>query len=45
MELKARQHMLQGKADIMEDSSISRFFNRQLEVWTDARHASATSSM
>ena len=38
MELKARQHMLQGKADIMEDSSISRFFNRQLEVWADARH-------
>lgn len=38
MELKARQHLLQGKADIMEDSSISRFFNRQLEVWTDARH-------
>ena len=38
MELKARQHLLQGKANIMEDSSISRFFNRQLEVWTDARH-------
>lgn len=38
MELKARQHLLQGKADIMEDSSILRFFNRQLEVWTDARH-------
>ena len=38
MELKARQHLLQGKADIMEDSSISRFFNRQLEVWADARH-------
>lgn len=38
MELKARQHLLQGKADIMEDSSISRFFNRQLEVWTNARH-------
>ena len=38
MELKASQHLLQGKADIMEDSSISRFFNRQLEVWTDARH-------
>ena len=38
MELKARQHLLQGKADIIEDSSISRFFNRQLEVWTDARH-------
>ena len=38
MELKARQQMLQGKADIMEDSSISRFFNRQLEMWEDARH-------
>lgn len=38
MELKARQQMLQGKADIMEDSSISRFFNRQLEMWKDARH-------
>ena len=38
MELKARQQMLQGKADIMEDSSISRFFNRQLERWEDARH-------
>ena len=38
MELKARQQMLQGKADIMEDSSISRFFNRQLETWEDARH-------
>ncbi len=38
MELKTRQQMLQGKADIMEDSSISRFFNRQLEMWEDARH-------
>ena len=38
MELKARQQMLQGKADIMEDSSISRFFNRQTEKWADARH-------
>ena len=38
MELKARQQMLQGKADIMEDSSISRFFTRQLEMWEDARH-------
>ena len=37
MELKARQQMLKGKADIMEDSSISRFFNRQLEKWEDAR--------
>ena len=38
MELKARQQMLQGKADIMEDNSISRFFNRQLEKWEDVRH-------
>ncbi len=38
MELKARQQMLQGKADIMEDSSISRFFNRQLETWEEVRH-------
>ena len=38
MELKARQQMLQGKADIMEDSSFSRFFNRQMEKWADARH-------
>lgn len=38
MEMKARQQMLQGKADIMEDSSISRFFNRQMEKWADARH-------
>ena len=38
MELKARQQLLKGKADIMEDSSTSRFFNRQLEKWTDARH-------
>ena len=38
MELKARRQMLQGKADIMEDSTISRFFNRQLEKWDDARH-------
>ncbi len=38
MELKARQQMLRGKTDIMEDSSISRFFNRQLETWEEARH-------
>ncbi len=38
MELKARQQMLQGKEDIMEDSSILRYFNRQLELWDDARH-------
>ena len=38
MELKARQQMLQGKADMIVDSSISRFFNRQLEKWEEARH-------
>ena len=38
MELMARKQIMQGKADIMEDSSISRFFNRQLEKWADARH-------
>ena len=38
MELKARQQILQGKPDIMDDSSISRFFNRQLETWEEARH-------
>ncbi len=37
MELKARQQMLQGKVDIMDTSSLSRFFNRQLELWDDAR--------
>ena len=37
MELKARRQMLEGKTDIMEDSSISRFFTRQLEKWEDAR--------
>lgn len=36
MELKARQQMLQGKVDIMEDSGIARFFNRQLETWEEA---------
>ncbi len=44
MELKARQQMLQGKADIMEDSSISRFFNRQLEMGGRSPSLTATSS-
>lgn len=37
MELKARQQMLQGKIDVMEDSSLSRFFNRQMEKWDTVR--------
>ncbi len=36
MEIKARQQMLLGKADITEDTSLQRFFNRQLETWDDA---------
>lgn len=37
LEISARRRMLQGKADILADSSLHRFFNRQLEMWDDAR--------
>lgn len=37
LEISARRRMLQGKADIQADSSLHRFFNRQLEMWDDAR--------
>ena len=37
LEISARQQMLKGKSDIMADSSLHRFFNRQLETWEDAR--------
>ena len=37
MEVIARQQMHQGKEDISDDSSLQRFFNRQLETWDDAR--------
>ncbi|MGN0068123.1 MAG: DUF4922 domain-containing protein [Prevotella sp.] len=37
MELKARQQMVSGKLDIAVDSSLQRFFNRQLEKWQCAR--------
>ena len=37
MEISARQQMLSGKADIMTDSLLQRFFNRQLERWDDLR--------
>ena len=37
LEISARRRMLQGKADIQADSSLHRFFNRQLETWDDAR--------
>ena len=38
MELLARQQMTAGKADMMADSSLYRFFNRQIETWSLARH-------
>lgn len=37
LEISARRRMLQGKADIQADSSLHRFFNRQLEMWDDVR--------
>ena len=37
MELKARQKMAQGKADMLSESSLLRFFHRQLQTWDDVR--------
>ena len=37
LEGMARQQMKQGKKGLMADSSLQRFFNRQLEKWDDAR--------
>ena len=37
LEIAARQQLQQGKGDATHDSSLQRFFNRQLEVWDDAR--------
>ena len=34
----SRQQMLQGKQELMNDSPLLRFFNRQLEKWDDARN-------
>ena len=36
MEIMARQQLAQGKADIVEDSSASRFFSLQIERWPEA---------
>lgn len=33
MEISARRQMLSGKADIMVDSQLHRFFNWQMETW------------
>ena len=37
LEISARQQMLKGKQDILADSKLMRFFNRQVETWEDAR--------
>ena len=37
LEVMARQQIKQGKKGLMTDSSLQRFFNRQLERWDDAR--------
>ena len=38
LEILARQQMLQGKQELMNDSPLQRFFNRQLEKWDMARN-------
>ena len=38
LEILARQQMLQGKQELMNDSPLQRFFNRQLEKWDEARN-------
>ncbi len=37
MELHARQQMNQGKADVLSESPLMRFFHRQMQTWDDAR--------
>ena len=37
LEIMARQQMNQGKQELMTDSPLQRFFNRQLEKWEAAR--------
>lgn len=37
LEISARQQLISGKADILADSSLQRFFNHQLEKWDSAR--------
>ena len=37
LEIQARQQMNQGKQELMTDSPLQRFFNRQLEKWEAAR--------
>ena len=37
LEIEARQQMLQGRQELMNDSPLQRFFNRQLDKWEAAR--------
>ena len=37
LEIQARQQMMQGKNELMADSPLQRFFNRQLETWETTR--------
>ena len=37
LEISARQQLSEGNDDTAADGSLQRFFNRQLEVWADAR--------
>ena len=37
LEIQARQQMLQGKQELIQDSPLQRFFNRQLEKWDEVR--------
>ena len=37
LELNARQRMLSGAGDLLAGDGLQRFFNRQLEVWDEAR--------
>ncbi|WP_288146407.1 DUF4922 domain-containing protein [Xylanibacter caecicola] len=37
MEIKARQRMRKGGADVQEDNPLNRFFARQMDTWREAR--------
>ncbi|MCH5310514.1 MAG: DUF4922 domain-containing protein [Prevotella sp.] len=37
LEILARQQMMKGEGKSMSDNSLTRFFNRQLQMWEDAR--------
>ncbi len=38
MELMARKQMIAGRRDFLSDTSLTRFFNRQMETWQLARN-------